>query len=104
MSKSSITIDPIHPGEILKEEFLDELHLSAAALARQIGVPTNRITRVLNGESSVTADTAMLLGAALGTTPEFWLNLQFRYELERARMDKGLAERARKVVRLVAAA
>jgi antitoxin HigA-1 len=66
---------PIHPGEHLAEE-LGELAISAAELARQIEVPVNRITEIMNGERGVTADTALRLGHWFGTSPEYWLNLQ----------------------------
>ena len=79
---------PIHPGEHLAEE-LNELGMSAAELARQIDVPVNRITAILNGERGVTADTALRLGHWFGTTPEFWLNLQTLYELRLARQEVG---------------
>jgi antitoxin HigA-1 len=72
---------PIHPGEILKMEFLDELNLSAYALAKALHVPTNRMTGIVNGERSITAETALRLARFLGTTPEFWLNLQTHYDL-----------------------
>ena len=72
----------IHPGEVLKEEFLVPLGLSSNRLAKAIGVPTNRITEIVNGTRGITGETAVLLGHAFGTTPEFWLNLQSRYELD----------------------
>jgi addiction module HigA family antidote len=72
----------IHPGEILKEEFLIPFGLSANRLAKAIGVPTNRTTEIVNGRRGITGETALLLGDAFGTTPEFWLNLQSRYELD----------------------
>lgn len=76
---------PIHPGEILKTEFLDELEISAYALAKALNVPVNRVTGIVNGERGITADTALRLARFFGTTPEFWLNLQTRYDLEVAR-------------------
>ena len=79
---------PIHPGEHLAEE-LNELGMSAAELARQIDVPVNRITSILNAERGVRADTALRLGHWFGTTPEFWLNLQTLYELRLARREVG---------------
>ena len=79
---------PIHPGEHLAEE-LKELRMSAAELARQIDVPVNRITAILNSERGVTADTALRLGHWFGTTAEFWLNLQTLYELRLARQEVG---------------
>ena len=70
----------IHPGEHLAEE-LEALGMSAAELARQLKVPTNRITAILNGQRAVTDDTALRLGHFFGTSAEFWLNLQSLYEL-----------------------
>lgn len=72
---------PIHPGEILQDE-LDELDLSANALARYLATPANRITFILNGKRSITADTALRLAKFFGTSPEFWLNLQIDYNLK----------------------
>lgn len=83
--KSSITIDPVHPGEVLGEEFLKPLGLSSSALAKKIGVPANRITEIVAGRRSITGDTALRLAAAFGTTPEFWMNLQKSWELAVAR-------------------
>ena len=88
---------PIHPGEHLAEE-LKELGISAAELARQIDVPVNRVTGVIKGQRSVTADTALRLGHWFGTSPEFWLNLQTLYELRLARQEIG--ERVKKLPRL----
>jgi antitoxin HigA-1 len=79
---------PIHPGEHLAEA-LQELGLSAAEFARQIAVPTNRITGILNGQRAVSADTALRLGHWFGTSAEFWLNLQKLYELRLAEQEKG---------------
>ena len=79
---------PIHPGEHLALE-LGELGMSAAELARQIDVPVNRITAIINGERGVSADTALRLGHWFGTTPEFWFNLQPLYELRIAREEIG---------------
>ncbi|MCW5723697.1 MAG: HigA family addiction module antidote protein [Maricaulaceae bacterium] len=76
--------EPIYPGEILKVEFLDPLGVSAAELARAIRVPPNRVTRVINGQAAITPDTALRLARALRTTPEFWLNLQQRFDLDMA--------------------
>jgi addiction module HigA family antidote len=72
---------PIHPGEILKIEFLDKLNLSAYALAKALHVPTNRMTGIVNGVRSITAETALRLARFFGTTPEFWLKLQTHYDL-----------------------
>jgi antitoxin HigA-1 len=78
----------IHPGEHLAEQ-LEALHMSAAALARQLKVPTNRITHILNGERAITGDTALRLGHFFGTSAEFWLNLQKIYELRVAEREVG---------------
>jgi addiction module HigA family antidote len=78
----------IHPGEHLAEE-LEALDMSAAELARQIGVPTNRVTQILNGTRAVTGDTALRLGHFFGTNLQFWLNLQTLYELRIARQKAG---------------
>ncbi len=79
---------PIHPGEHLREE-LQELDLSAAELARQIAVPVNRITGILNGQRGITADTALRLGHWFGVSPQFWMNLQQLYELRLAERESG---------------
>ena len=79
---------PIHPGEHLGEE-LRELGISAAELARQIDVPVNRITGIINGQRGITADTALRFGHWFGTSPEFWLNLQKLYELRLAQKEIG---------------
>ncbi len=76
-------VTAIHPGEHLAEE-LDALSISAAELARQLKVPTNRITGILNGQRAITGDTALRLGHFFGTSAEFWLNLQILYELRLA--------------------
>ncbi len=80
----------IHPGEHLAEE-LKTLDMSAAELARKIDVPTNRVTQILNGDRSITGDTALRLAHFFGTTPEFWLNLQSLYELRLAQQKTGKA-------------
>jgi addiction module HigA family antidote len=76
---------PTHPGEILLEEFLVPLGLSQVAFARHIGVPVQRINEIVRGKRGVTPDTAWLFSQALGTTPEFWINLQSAYDLARNR-------------------
>ena len=79
---------PVHPGEILREE-LDELQMSSKAFAEALAVPANRISAILRGQRGVTADTALRLSRYLGTTPEFWLNLQQSYELRQAELEAG---------------
>lgn len=83
-----MAIIAIHPGEHLAEE-LDALGMSAAELARQLEVPTNRITGILNGQRAITGDTALRLGHFFGTSPAFWLNLQSLYELRLAEQKVG---------------
>ena len=79
---------PVHPGEILKQE-LEELNISARSLASKLGVPTNRITGILNQKRSITPDTALRLARYFSTSPEFWLNLQQAYDLKITRYAKG---------------
>lgn len=79
---------PIHPGEVLKEE-LAEIGMTANAFAQALHVPANRITAILNGTRSITADTALRISLFFGTTPEFWLNLQTSYDLKIARESIG---------------
>ena len=81
---------PIHPGEHLREE-LQTLQMSAAELSRQLGVPTNRVTAILNSQRSITGDTALRLAHFFGTSPEFWLNLQSLYDLRLAQQKSGKA-------------
>ena len=76
---------PVRPGDILAEEFMLPMGISARALARDLGVPANRITAVIKGERAITADTALRLSARFGTTAEFWLGLQMAHDLEAAR-------------------
>jgi addiction module HigA family antidote len=83
----------IHPGEHLAEE-LDALGMSAAALARQLQVPTNRVTAILQGQRSITGDTALRLAHFFGTSAEFWLNRQSLYELRRAEQKAGKSIKA----------
>ena len=79
---------PIHPGEILSDE-LNELNLSASALARQINVPPNRISQIMQGKRAITGDTALRLGHWFGMNPQFWLNLQSQYDLRLAEAEAG---------------
>ena len=79
---------PVHPGEIQGEE-LEELGLSATALAKALDVPTNRVTAILKGQRGVTADTALRLSRYFGTTPQLWQNLQKAFELRVAEIESG---------------
>ena len=80
---------PMHPGEVLREEFLLPLGLSPGALAKACGVPRTRIERLSNEETGVTADTALRLSKAFGTSPEVWLNLQIDYDVQIAKRQIG---------------
>ena len=75
-------LSPIHPGEILMEEFLETMGISQYRLAKDINVPPGRINEIVHGKRSITADTALRLGRFFGMSPQFWLNLQTRYDLE----------------------
>ena len=81
--------DPIHPGEILLEEFLNPLGISQYRLAKDISVPQRRIGEIVHGKRAVTADTALRLGRFFGMEAQFWVNLQARYDLLRAEVDLG---------------
>ena len=78
---------PIHPGEILREEFLVPLEMSAHALSQAIHVPATRVNDIVNGKRGVTADTALRLARYFGNSPEFWLNLQAAYDLRSAERE-----------------
>ena len=79
---ASRKLAPIHPGEILLEEFLEPFDLSQYRLARDISVPPRRINEIVHGTRSITADTALRLARYFGTSEQFWLNLQAHYDLE----------------------
>lgn len=87
-----ILANPVHPGEVLKEDFLDEFGLTAGKLAKALNVPRTRIERVVAKDRIVSPDTALRLSKFFGTTPEFWLNLQRSYDLSIASRDEELAE------------
>lgn len=72
---------PVHPGEVLRAEFLEEIGVSAYALAKALCVPANRVTAIINGERAITAETALRLARFFGTTDCFWMNLQANYDL-----------------------
>ena len=82
-------LTPIHPGEILREDFLDAMNLSMNELARALGVPSGRITQIAAGKRAITADTALRLGRYFNMSPEVWLDLQSDYELRVARQEVG---------------
>ena len=91
MSKTPLA--PVHPGEILREEFLAPLSMSAYALAVELHVPRTRVERLVREETAVTPDTALRLARYFGTTPEFWLGIQNRFDVETARqmLDDDIA-------------
>jgi len=82
-------IPPVHPGEVLLEEFLKPWGLSQNRLAQHMGITTNRLNEVVRGRRGITGDTALRLARATNTTPEFWLNLQALYDLETAKDELG---------------
>jgi len=82
-------LPPMHPGEVLREEFLIPLGLSAGALAKACGVPRTRIERIASEETAITADTALRLGKALGTSAQLWLNLQNEFDMRTAKRQIG---------------
>lgn len=84
-------LPPMHPGEVLREEFLVPLKMSPGKLAKACGLPRTRIERIANEQTSVTADTALRLGRALKTTGAFWMNLQNRYDMQVAAREIGPA-------------
>ncbi len=85
------TLPPLHPGEVLREEFLKPMELTPYAVAKACGVPRTRIERIAREELGISADTALRLGRFFAIEPEFWLNLQTRYDLETASAAIGRA-------------
>lgn len=75
-------LHPLHPGEVLREEFLNPLNMSPGKLAKACGVPRTRIERIVAEEIAITADTALRLSRVLGTTADFWMNLQVAYDMQ----------------------
>ena len=95
-------LPPIHPGEVLLEDFMKPLGLSQYRVAKDIGVPALRISQIVNGKRAVTADTAMRLARYFGTSPDGWLRLQARYDLEVAEREYG--DRINREVKVLAEA
>ena len=85
---------PTHPGEILLEEFLKPRNLTQVALAEHLGVPVQRINELVRGKRGITPETAWLLGGALGTTPDFWVNLQSAHDLALSRPSRKIKQLA----------
>jgi len=96
-------LKPVHPGEILREEFMEPLSLTMNRLALDLRVPVTRIAEIVHERRAITPSTALRLGRLFGTTPEFWLNLQTRYDLETAR-DREQARIEREIQPMKAAA
>jgi addiction module HigA family antidote len=97
MPKKTKTMQPIHPGETLREDFLKPLGLTANRLAIELRVPVTRVNDIVRGKRAITADTALRLARFFRTTPQFWMNLQANYELELAQDARGaeISERIR---------
>jgi len=91
-------LPPLHPGEILREEFLVPLGLSSGALAKAMGVPRTRVERIATETTGITADTALRLSKALGTSAQLWLNLQNRYDVETA--ERAIGKQLAKIPRI----
>jgi addiction module HigA family antidote len=94
------TLPNIHPGEILLEEFLNPMDISQNRLARAMDVPPRRINEIVHGKRAITADTALRLARALGTSEQFWMGLQADFDLEEAR--KSASDKLRKIQNLAA--
>lgn len=84
-------LNPVHPGEILEKDFLEPLGISQYRLAKDIHVPPRRINEIVQGNRGITADTALRLARYFGTSPDVWVNLQTRYELDTAQLTEGKA-------------
>lgn len=80
--KNSKKLEPVHPGEILKEDFMDPININSSKLAKDLDIPANRISQILQGKRAITVDTALRLERYFRVTAEFWLNLQKNYDLE----------------------
>ena len=91
MAKKARRLPPVHPGEVLREELMGPLGISINRLGRDLRVPVTRVSEVVNGRRSITADTALRLARYFGTTPQFWMNLQASYDLDVA--QRASAER-----------
>jgi antitoxin HigA-1 len=92
---------PVHPGEVLREEFLEPMKLTPYSVAAKLGVPRTRIERLAREETPVTADTALRLGKFFGTTPAFWMNIQAQFDLEMA--EDNIAPQIKKIEKYASA-
>lgn len=95
MTEEQALLIELHPGIILREEFMDPLDVSAARLARDTGLPESRVSNILSGKRRITAETAIALGAFFRVEPEFWANLQTEYDLRREEINHGKELRQR---------
>ncbi len=95
-------MEPIHPGEVLREEFLDPMGISQYRLAKDTSVPARRINEIVHGKRGITADTALRLGRYFGTSAQFWMNLQDHFDLE-VQMD-NIGDRLEKEVQVLTVA
>jgi len=93
--KPAAKLAPVHPGEVLRHEFMEPLGLTAYRVAQDTGMPESRVGAILRGRRTVTAETALHLASYFGTSPEFWLNLQSRHDLAIAEDENGTAIRRR---------
>jgi len=98
MNENEERLPPVHPGEVLLEDFMKPMGLSQYRLAQDIGVPALRISQIVHGKRAITADTALRLARYFGTSAHVWMRLQARYELERA--EPELAERIQREVKI----
>ena len=89
MTSKQRLLEPIHPGEILLEEFMKPMGISINGLAREIAVPPGRVSAIVNGKRAITADTALRLGRYFGTSPDVWMGLQADYDLRIAQRTAG---------------
>lgn len=88
----SLLKDPMHPGEVLKELYLDSMGMGAIAFARRLGVPRTRIERLIKGTTGITPDTALRLARVFSTTPAYWVNLQTNYDISKAAKKIDVSE------------
>ena len=87
-----IVLEPVSPGEILQEEFLGPMNVTAYRLAKEILIPQSRISDIISGKRGITADTAMRFAMFFGTTPQFWLNIQNQYDLDMLKVSGKIAD------------
>ncbi|MFC1510072.1 HigA family addiction module antitoxin [Candidatus Omnitrophota bacterium] len=92
---TNISLDPIIPGDVLKESFIEEYGITAASLADAIGVPKNRIYEIIHGKREITPDTAYRLSCYFGNSPDFWMNLQVRYNMRQYEKNRWKAVKSR---------